>query len=63
MIVRDMMKKLMMVLMAGLFAGALVACEEQGPAEEVGEAVDDAAEETGEAVEDAADSAEDATSN
>jgi hypothetical protein len=35
-------------------AAALAACEE-GPAENAGEAVDDAAEETGEAVDDAAD--------
>ena len=35
-------------------AAALAACEE-GPAEEAGEAVDDAAEEAGEAVDDATD--------
>ena len=35
-------------------AGALAACEE-GPAENAGEAVDDAAEEAGEAADDAAD--------
>jgi len=35
-------------------AGAVAACEE-GPAEQAGEAVDDAAEETGDAVEEATD--------
>jgi hypothetical protein len=36
-------------------AGALAACEEQGPVEEAGETVDDAAEDAGDAVEDATD--------
>jgi hypothetical protein len=36
-------------------AGALAACEDQGPAEEAGEAVDDTVEDTGDAVEDATD--------
>jgi hypothetical protein len=34
---------------------SLSACEEQGPAEEAGEAVDDTAEDAGDAVEDATD--------
>jgi hypothetical protein len=36
-------------------AGALAACEEQGPAEEAGEAIDDSVEGAGDAVEDATD--------
>lgn len=39
----------------GLFAPALIACEDQGPAEEAGEAVDESAEELGDTVEDATD--------
>lgn len=54
-------KRLVAALMAGAFATFLVACEEQGPAEELGEAVDDAAEEAGDVVEDAGDAVEDAT--
>jgi hypothetical protein len=39
----------------------LSACEDQdGPAEEIGEAIDDAADETGDSLEDAADEVEDA---
>jgi hypothetical protein len=36
-------------------AGALAACEDQGPAEEAGETIDDTAEDAGDAVEDATD--------
>ncbi len=49
----DAMRKFFAVLVVGLFAGILGACEEQGTAEQVGEAVDDAAEKAGEAVEEA----------
>ena len=41
-------------------AGALAACDSEGPAEEAGETVDDAAEDAGDAAEDAGDAAEDA---
>jgi len=59
----DAMRKLFAILAVGLFAIALSACDEQGPAEQAGEAVDNAAEEAGEAVEDAGDAAEEATNN
>ena len=36
-------------------AGALAACDSEGPAEEAGETVDDAAEDAGDAAEDATD--------
>lgn len=61
--IADAMKKLFAMLIVGLFAGALVACEEQGPAEQAGEAVDNATEEAGEALEEAGDAAEEATTN
>jgi hypothetical protein len=51
--ITDAMRKLLAVLAVGLFVGALGACEDQGPAEQVGEAVDDAAEEAGNAAEEA----------
>jgi hypothetical protein len=40
---------------------ALAACEEQGPAERVGEAIDDGAAQVGEALEGAAERVQDAT--
>lgn len=40
---------------------ALVACEQQGPAEEAGENLDEAVEEAGDKMEDAADEAEEET--
>jgi hypothetical protein len=36
-------------------AAALAACDDQGPAEEAGETIDDTAEDAGDAVEDATD--------
>lgn len=59
----DAMRKFFAILVVGLFAGALGACEEQGPAEQAGEAVDNAVDQAGEALEEAGDAAEDATSN
>ena len=59
----DAMRTAFMMMIAGLFAGMLVACEEQGPAEQAGEAVDNAAEQAGEILEQAGEAAEDATSN
>lgn len=41
-------------------AAVLTACEEQGPAEEMGENIDESVEEAGDAMEDAADDAEEA---
>ncbi|MEZ5933549.1 MAG: hypothetical protein R3F54_16670 [Alphaproteobacteria bacterium] len=48
-------QKLAAALLIGTFACALAACEEQGPAEELGEAIDDSAEDAVDAVEDATD--------
>lgn len=39
----------------------MAACEEEGPAEQVGEQIDESAEETGEALEDAGDEVQDST--
>ncbi len=50
-------KKNVTRILAATFAGAcclaLNGCQEQGPAEQAGERIDDAAERTGEAIEDA----------
>jgi hypothetical protein len=44
-----------------LIAGFAAGCEQDGPAERLGERLDDAAEEAGDRMEDAADTLEDAT--
>ncbi|MGI9488765.1 MAG: hypothetical protein ACR2RF_23350 [Geminicoccaceae bacterium] len=49
----DAMRKFFAILVVGLFAGVLAACEEQGPAEQAGEAVDNAVDQAGEAAEEA----------
>lgn len=46
-------------LLLALSVGVLAGCEDQGPAEEAGENVDEAVEEAGEQMEEAADEAED----
>jgi hypothetical protein len=52
-------KTALMVVCAPLFLGpVLSACEEEGPAEQLGETVDETVEETGDALEDAADEVE-----
>ena len=57
-------RKILILFFAPLLALSLVACEaEQGPAEEAGEAVDNAVEEAGDAVEEAGDAVQDATGN
>lgn len=57
---RFLTSKLAAALLIGTFAGMLAACDDQGPAEEIGESIDETAEEAGEAVENATDEAEDA---
>ena len=63
----DAMRKLFAIVAVGLFVIALGACDEQGPAEQAGEAVDSAVESAGEAVEEAGEAAgeaaEEATNN
>ncbi|MEM7043174.1 MAG: hypothetical protein AAF543_10235 [Pseudomonadota bacterium] len=49
----DNMRKLFAMVVVGLFAGVLVACEEQGPAEQAGEVIDNTVEQAGEAAEEA----------
>lgn len=50
-------KTALTALVLGIAAPALVACDD-GPAEQVGETIDEGAEETGEAMEDAGDAME-----
>ncbi|GAB2711125.1 hypothetical protein [Halomonas garicola] len=58
------MKQLAVVLGILMMAGGLAACEDQGPAEEAGESIDESMENAGESLEEAGDeiqnSAEDA---
>ncbi len=54
--------KILAMFFAPVFLLSLAACEQQGPAEEAGEAIDDAVDEAGDAVEEAGDAVEDATS-
>jgi hypothetical protein len=56
----ETLKRVGVILVLGLSLGILGACEEQGPAEEIGEAVDDTADNVGDALEDAGDEVEDA---
>jgi hypothetical protein len=49
----EMLRRGAAVLMIGLFMGALGACDQDGPAEQAGEAIDDTAEEATDAVKDA----------
>ncbi|GEN28214.1 hypothetical protein HVA01_18600 [Halovibrio variabilis] len=56
-------KKLAIALLMALMAGGLMACDDQGPAEEAGENIDDAAEEAGENMEELGEDMEDAAEN
>lgn len=55
--------RILMLMFALSGVGLLSACDQQGPAEEMGENIDEGVEETGDAIEDAADDAEDAMDN
>lgn len=48
-------RKVALALLAGLLTLGLAACEEQGPAEEAGEEIDQAVEEAGDSIEEATD--------
>ncbi len=55
--VRSLALAMFLVLSGGVF---LTACDNQGPAEEAGENIDDAVDDAGDAAEEAGDEAEDA---
>ncbi|MBZ9558249.1 hypothetical protein KGQ96_09240 [Halomonas coralii] len=63
----DMLRKLGLALMMALMLGGVAACDNDGPAEEAGENIDQAAEDVGDSVEemgdDVQDAAEDAQNN
>lgn len=50
---------ILFALLLALSVGILAGCEDQGPAEEAGENIDEAVEEAGDDLEEAADEAED----
>lgn len=56
-------KKLAIALLMALVAGELIACDDQGPAEEAGENIDDAAEGAGERMEELGEDMEEAAEN
>ncbi|BBI48150.1 hypothetical protein HORIV_05710 [Vreelandella olivaria] len=56
-------KKLAIALFMALMAGGLVACDNQGPAEEAGENIDDATENAGESMEELGEDIEEAAEN
>ena len=56
----QMRRTLVSMLAIGTLAGMLAACEQDGPAEELGEAVDESAEDVGEAIDEAGEEAQDA---
>lgn len=53
-------KTIVALFLMAILAFAFVGCEKDGPAEELGEKVDDAIDDAGDAMEDAADEVEDA---
>lgn len=57
----ELAKKLAIALFMALIAGGLAACDDQGPAEEAGENIDESAEEAGESMEELGEDMEDAT--
>lgn len=56
-------KKLAIALFMALMAGGLVACDNQGPAEEAGEDIDNATENAGESMEELGEDIEEAAEN
>ena len=56
----ELAKKLAIALFMALIAGGLAACDDQGPAEEAGENIDESAEEAGESMEELGEDMEEA---
>ncbi|WP_081138794.1 hypothetical protein [Halomonas sp. BC2] len=56
-------KKLATALFIALMVGGLAACDNQGPAEEAGESIDDSIESAGESLEEMGESIEDSAEN
>jgi len=59
----ELAKKLAIALLMTLIAGGLIACDDQGPAEEAGESIDESAEEAGESMEELGENMEEAAEN
>jgi hypothetical protein len=56
-------KKLAIALLMALLAGGLIACDNQGPAEEAGESIDESTESVGESIEELGEDIEEAAEN
>ncbi len=54
---------ILFAVLLALSVGVLAGCDDQGPAEEAGETIDEAVDDTGDAIEDAADDVEDEFDN
>ena len=55
----SLLKKLTLALMMAMMLGGLAACDNDGPAEEAGEDIDEGMEDAGEGIEDMGESIED----
>lgn len=60
MITGKLKDKLGIMLLVAMMAVVITGCEQEGPAEEAGEKIDNAMEDTGEAIEDAGENVQDA---
>lgn len=56
-------KKLALAILMALLAGGLAACDNQGPAEEAGESIDESTESVGESIEELGEDIEEAAEN
>ncbi|MDT8879897.1 hypothetical protein RSO68_10455 [Halomonas saccharevitans] len=57
---RNMLRKLSLALLIAMLGAGLAACEEEGPAEQAGENIDESMEEMGDGVEEMGDNLEQA---
>ena len=56
-------KKLVIALLMAMLAGGLLACDNQGPAEEAGESIDESTQNVGESIEELGEDIEEAAEN
>ncbi|WP_249978090.1 hypothetical protein [Vreelandella olivaria] len=59
----QLIKKLAAALLMAMMLGGLVACDNQGPAEEAGESIDDSMQSAGESIEELGENIEEAAEN
>jgi hypothetical protein len=59
----QLIKKLAVALLMAMMVGGLAACDNQGPAEEAGESIDESMESAGESIEEMGESIEESANN